>query len=244
MTFGQLFRAIILTASLFAALWTFCSCAVSQQLTIRTDGSGDTSIIVQISPEIASYLREIATLTGAKLPETGLIDLSPINKSLEARPGLTIVRVEAPVEHQVELEFSFEDVEAIFRSASLLWEAGVVTFEEIEGKASLRLYLDIDNYRQLSTLFPVLDDPVIRAIGPEENTDISAKDYLSMMGFVLGPGGPPAISESLIIIKVTVDGELISQSGGRMEGETLIYEIPLLDFLLLHEPIDLRVVFQ
>ena len=241
---AHLRRATVALAVVLAALWALGACAVSQQLTIRTDGSGETAIGIDINPEIASYIRELATLTGAELPETGLVDLEPIHDSLRARPGVTVMRVEALDEHRVEVQFAFEDAEAIFRSPSLLWEAGVVTFEELEDGMSLRLYLDIDNYKQLSTLFPLLDHTVIRAMGPEENEDITAEDYLSMMGFVLGPVGPPAISESLITIEATVDGELVSQRGGRVEDGMVIYEVALLDLLLLHEPIDLQVVFR
>lgn len=225
-------------------LWLLSSCSVSQQLIIRTDGSGQTTIALDLNPELASYVQELAALTGATLPETGLIDLEPIHESLKKQPGVTVIRMEAPDEYRVEVEFSFEDAEEIFRSASPIWEAGVVTFEELEDGASLRLYLDINNYKQLSALFPLLDTPVIRAIGPEENANITAEDYLSMMSFVLGPAGPPAISESMIILEIIVDSELISQSGGRVENNVLIYEVALLDLLLLHEPIDLLVVFR
>ena len=81
-------------------------------------------------------------------------------------------------------------------------------------------------------------------MGPEENTEITSEDYLTMMGFVLGPSGPDAIADSLITIELTVEGELVSQSGGRVEDGVVIFEVPLLDLLLLHEPIDLQVVFR
>ena len=132
----------------------------------------------------------------------------------------------------------------MFPSPSLLWEAGIVTFEEVEEGTRVRLYLDLDNYKQLEQIFPVLDDPVIRAMGPEENTEITAEDYLTMMGFVLGPSGPDAITESVITIRLNVDGELVSQRGGRIEDGVAIFELNLLDLLLLHEPVDLEVVFR
>lgn len=240
----HLLRTAAVLAFVLAVLWALSACAVSQQLSIRTDGSGETTIGIDIDPEIASYIRDLAKLTGAELPETGLVNLEPIYDSLRARAGVTVIRVEAPNEHLVELEFTFEDVRAIFRSASLLGKTGVVTLEELEEGTSFKLYLDIDNYNQLSTLFPMLDDPVIRAMGPEENTEITAKDYLTMMGFVFGPDGPPAISDSLITIEITAAGELVSQHGGRVEDGVVIFEIALLDLLLLHKPVDLQVVFR
>ena len=231
-------------ALVLAALWAFGACAVTQELTVRDDRSGETEITVDISPDLVARIQEMAALTGAELPEDGIVNLDGIRRSLSARPGVTVIRIELPEAHRVQVEFAFADAPAIFPSASLLWEAGIVTFEDVEEGTRVRLYLDLDNYKHLSEIFPLLDDPVVRAMGPEENTEITSEDYLTMMGFVLGPSGPDAIADSLITIELTVEGELVSQSGGRVEDGVAIFEVPLLDLLLLHEPIDLQVVFR
>lgn len=64
-------------------------------------------------------------------------------------------------------------------------------------------------------------------------------------GLRLGPTGPDAISYPLITIELTVvEGEPVSQSRGRIKDRVAIFEVSLLDLLLLHEPIDLQVVFR
>ena len=217
---------------------------MTQQLTVRDDRSGETAIAVDIDPEPLAHVQQLVALTGAELPEDGLVNLDRMRDSVSARPGVTVIRIESPEEHRVEVEFAFADAQALFPSASLLWEAGLVSFEEVEEGTRMRLYLDLDNYKHLSEIFPMLDDPVVRAMGPEENTEITSEVYLTMMGFFLGPSGPDAIADSLITIELTVEGELVSQSGGRVEDGVVIFEVPLLDLLLLHEPIDLQVVFR
>lgn len=211
---------------------------------MRADRSGETAIAIDLTPDVVARIQEMAALADIELPEEGFVNLETLHDTLSALPGVTVTQIDAPDDHRLELAFAFEDAPAIFPSPSLLWEAGIVTFEEVEEGTRVRLYLDLDNYKQLSDIFPILEDPVIRAMGPEENTGITAEDYLTMMGFVLGPSGPDAISESVIIIRLTVDGEIVSQRGGRIEDGVAIFELDLLDLLLLHEPVDLEVVFR
>ena len=234
-------RALVLV---LASLWALGACAVTQDLTVRADRSGETVIAIDLAPDFVARVKEMAALADIELPDEGMINLETLHETLAALPGVTVTQVEAPEENLLDLAFSFEDAPAMFPSPSLLWEAGIVTFEEVEEGTRVRLYLDLDNYKQLEQIFPVLDDPVIRAMGPEENTEITAEDYLTMMGFVLGPSGPDAITESVITIRLTVDGELVSQRGGRIEDGVAIFELNLLDLLLLHEPVDLEVVFR
>lgn len=231
--------AIVLTA-----LWALGACAVTQELYLRGDRSGETTIAIDFSADLVARVQEMAEITGAEIPEDGIINLEPIHNRLTVRPGVTVFRVESPSEHRVEVEFAFEDAEAILPSADAIAQAGIVTFEEVEDGTRVRFYLDVDNYGLLAEVFPMLDDPVISAMGPEENTEITQEDYLSMMGFILGPAGPEAIADSLITIRVTVDGELVSQRGGRMEDGLAVFEVPLLDLLLLHEPVDLEIVIR
>ena len=244
MTTHRLRRAARTLALVLAALWALGACAVTQDLTVRADRSGETAIAIELAPDFVARAREMAALANIELPDEGMVNLETLQDTLTALPGVTVTQVEAPEENLLDLAFSFENAPAMFSSPSLLWEAGIVTFEEVEEGTRVRLYLDLDNYKQLAQIFPVLDDPVIRAMGPEENTEITAEDYLTMMGFVLGPSGPDASSESVITIRLNVDGELVSQRGGRIEDGVAVFELNLLDLLLLHEPVDLEVVFR
>ena len=235
--------ALVPTAVL--SLLALGACAVTQQIHLRGDRSGETAIAIDFSADLVAQVQEMAELTGAEMPEGGIINLQPIHERLSGRPGVTVDRVESPAEHRVEVAFAFEDAQAILPSPDEIAVARIVTVDEVEEGSRVRLYFDLDNYRLLAEVFPLLDDPTIRAMGPEENTEITQEDYLSMMGFILGPAGPQAIADSSITIRVTVDGVLVSQRGGREEeGGVVVFEVPLLDLLLLHEPIDLEVVFR
>ena len=229
--------AIVLTSALALG-----ACAVTQDIYLHGDRSGETTIAIDFSADVVARVQKMADITGGRAD--GAIDPVPIHNRLSARPGVTVYRVESPSEGRVEVEFAFEDAEDILPSANMITESSIVTFEEAEDGTRVRLYLDADNYRLLFQVHPILHHPAIRAMGPAENTETTQEDYLSMMGYILGPTGPEAIGDSLITIRVAVEGELVSQRGGRMEDGSAVFEIPLLDVLLLHEPIDLEIVIR
>ena len=235
------FRALLPTVPALLALG---ACAVTQELHLRADRSGETTIAIGFSADLVARVQEMAELTGSEMPEEGVINLEPIHNRLSARPGVTVDRVEAPEEHRVEVAFAFDDAQAILPNPGAPAAPGIVTVDEVEDGTRVRFYFDLANYGLLAEVFPMLADPAIRAMGPEENTEITEDDYLAMMGFILGPAGPEAIADSLITIRVTVDGEPVSQRGGRVDGGAVVFEVPLIDLLLLHEPIDLEVVFR
>ena len=245
MTTHRLRRAARTLALVLAALWALGACAVTQDLTVRADRSGETTIAIDLTPDVVARIQEMAALTNIELPEKGFVNLVKLHKTLDSLQGVTVTHLDAPEDHRLDLAFAFEDAPAMFPSPSLLWEAGIVTFEEVEEGTRLRLYLDMDSYKQVKAVFPeVLDNDFIRAMGPEENTEITAEDYLTMMGFLLTSEVADTIPESVITIRLSVDGELVSQRGGRIEDGVAIFELNLLDLLLLHEPVDLEVVFR
>lgn len=232
---------LVLTA--FLALG---ACTVTQQLHLRGDYSGETTIAIDYSAEMVALVQELAELPGAEQRGDGIINPDPIYNRLVERPGVTVYRVEAPERHRVEIEFAFEDAREVLPLAAADAEVGLVTFEEVEDgtRRRVRLYLDLANYGLLSEVFPLLEDPVIRSMGPQEHKQSTPEDYLEVMSFVLGPTGPDALSASLVTVHVTVEGELVSQRGGRVEGGLVVFEVPLLDLLLLHEPLDVHVVVK
>ena len=116
-------RALVLV---LAALWALGACAVTQELTVRADRSGETVIAIDLAPDFVARVKEMAALADIELPDEGMINLETLHETLAALPGVTVTQVEAPEENLLDLAFSFEDAPAMFPSPSLLWEAGIV----------------------------------------------------------------------------------------------------------------------
>ena len=138
------------------------------------------------------------------------------------------------------LSFDFDD---ITEALSALGGSG---FSVLKGdENSLSFYLDINNYAQLKEMIPFLSDPNFEVYGPEYNQGMSEADYLDMIFYLLGEEAPEALQTSLVTINVTLLGEIISAEGVTVTGaNSFTYAFPLIDFLLLAEPMSFSVTWN
>ena len=213
------------------------SCMISQEASVEVDGSGSVRFYIEVKPVFLETMLEMAEFSG-EAPENGsLFDLARIEEDFAKKPTLELVVIASPTPEILEGEFLFQDVGEVFEGEATLTESGVVTFSKTDSESTIRFYLDRDNFVRVSSFLTFLDNPFFQMFSPVENEGTTEAEYLEMMEFVLGEDGPPAIEESIIEIRINVKGKILSQSGGRIEGRSVIYEIPLLDVLLLEEPL-------
>ena len=107
---------------------------------------------------------------------------------------------------------------------------------------TLTFRLSMENYEQLVPVIPFLADPNFEAFGPMYNQGLSEADYLEMISFMLGDEGVPAIESSTITVKVETPEPIKSFNGGTKTAErSYEFSFPLIDFLLLAEPITFSV---
>ena len=82
-------------------------------------------------------------------------------------------------------------------------------------------------------------------MGPQPNSSISESEYLEMMVFLLGEDGPKAIKESEVNLTIRIEGSIVSHSHVELiSSNSLLLNIPLLDILVLNDPIDYEIVFE
>ena len=94
-------------------------------------------------------------------------------------------------------------------------------------------------------MIPFLSDPNFEVYGPEYNQGMSEADYLDMIFYLLGEEAPEALQTSLVTINVTLPGEIISAEGVTVTGaNSFTYAFPLIDFLLLAEPMSFSVTWN
>ncbi len=108
-----------------------------------------------------------------------------------------------------------------------------------ETETSLSFYLDIDNYSELKSAIAFLSDPNFEVYGPEYNIGMSEDDYLEMISYLLGEDAPDAIKSSIIEISFTLPSSISDASGVIITSDnSCTYSFPLIDFLLLSEPMS------
>jgi hypothetical protein len=235
--------AKLLAAALFLAVNV--SCTVNQSIVIKNDGSGTLTVHVEISKLLHEYVASLAELSGKPVTSGGkLFDTVGIKKDFESRPGITVKKIATPTPDSLDMDVAYASIKDIFTKDATLKGAGVLTFSESGGKKTVSLHLDRTNYSQLSTLFPLLNDPTFAGLAPQVNDKVTDDEYLEMVKFSLGDDGPPLLKKSFITLSIDPEGEIISQTGGVVSGGAVVFKIPLLRLLVLDKPLDYTVTFK
>ncbi len=228
-------------------LLLLASCGIRQEAWLGKDGSGSVRFRIELQPFFVEYIRDMAEVSGenSAIQAGRIFEVEKIRQGLEARPGVKVTRLATPKPEVLEGEFTFQDVEAVFRGEKQLAQAGVISFARKGAAKTLRLHLDRGNFDQVAALTPVLQNPVFASLGPQENEGVSEQDYLDMMEFAMGEQAPAGIRGSAVELKVSVQGKVLSTAGGqRQKDGSVLFRVPLIRVLLLDQPLDYSIVFE
>jgi hypothetical protein len=140
------------------------------------------------------------------------------------------------------IDFDFSSLEKLLSELNRKEDQSIFQIAKRGSQTSLNFYLDINNYPQLVKMVPFLADPNFETFGPLYNEGMSEQEYLEMISYILGEEGPSAIDESIISLRVTLPKIILRHSNGVKESPNSIrFDIPLIDFLLLAKPITFSV---
>ena len=236
----------VLSCSTAAILVLAVSCTMSNTIVVKGDGSGTVAVRVEISKLFKEYLVNMAEIAGqAEIAKEGkLFDLKEIQKGFEGRPGITVKRLASPKPESLEVDIAFRSIQEVFASDDALKSTGVISFTQSNGARTVKVHLDRTNYKQTSTRFPGLSNPLFEGMGPQVNDTITEAEYLEMIKFSLGDEGPALVKKSFIEMSIRPEGEIVSQTGGTQTNGTVVFRIPLLRLLVLDKPLDYSVTFK
>ena len=241
-------RLATAAAAALGLLLSTAGCTVNQHLTLRVDRSGDAQIAVTLEQVFVDYLDTLSEATGeTDMAPESVFDTEEVKRSIGDRRGVTVTHIATPAPEALEVSLAFDDLKAMLaHSAPVPGPAAspLITFTG-SGPSTLRVHLDRNNYRELTNLFPILDHPLLVSLGPQKDLEVTDAEYLEMMGFVLGDDGPPAIEDSVVTVRVVVDGTITEHDGGELQDDgSLLITIPLIRVLVLDRPLDYTIVFE
>ena len=231
------------------ALLAISGCEVDQHVDVRLSGSGSAEIRVELHRLFVDYLLTLAEVSGDASLEPGTVfDLEQVEQAVSKRAGVHLEWIDSPAPERLELRLVFDDLAAVLgASTAAATAAGDVPLISLTGDSprTLRVHIASDNYHQLTTLFPALENPLLIGLGPQPDLEVTDEEYLETIAFVLGEQGPQAVLDSNVSVAVRVDGRVIEQEGGELldDGSVLI-TIPLLRILVLDQPLAYTIVFE
>ena len=214
-----------------AVILSLASCTVTEDLSLS--GNGGTSYAdIHVEDFFIDVLNDFSTF----IPESSetIMDsaVRTFSEQLDAIESVTSVSWEKTGSNDYTLSFSYSDLAQLLQGMG----AEEQTLLRQEGN-SLSFHLDIGSYQELKRMVPFLADPNFEVYGPEYNQGMSEADYLDMIYFLLGEDGPDAVANGSVSVRISVPGTIVSASGCEIVADdAAIFSFPIIDFLLLNEP--------
>ena len=233
-------------AALSAVALFLSTCAIKQKATVEVDGSGAASFRIELEPFYLEAMLDMASLEeGSTIAADGRIfDTERIREAFGKRQSVQLVAIDSPDPRVLEGSVVFRDVEEVFKNQSELTSAGVISFDRKGGTNTITVHIDRQNFNDISEFLALRDNPLFETFGPEQNEHTTQEEYMEMIEFMLGEDGPPGLIASFIEVEVNVKGKILSQTGGQMKGNGVLFRIPLIRVLLLDQPLDYSIVFR
>lgn len=220
-------------------------CSVRQEATIRSDGSGTASFDFELQDFFLTTVKEMSALVEENPNEAGMVfNIEQIQKDFAEQEAVTLERISSPTPSKLTGAISFDHIEEVFEEEENLIAADVIEVETEGEEKRINFHLERENFAQITSLFPIMKNPFFQMFGPMENANTTRAEYLEMIAFAFGEQGVEGVKTSTIELIVNVDGTIISQKGGRIANSSVVFTIPLLDVLLLEEPIDYSIVYK
>lgn len=231
--------AVFLSIMSLAAL---SSCKVSEKLTFSSKDNleGRNHIDLSVSDYFVSVIEDLSNWEASGESDP-IIDVAmdEFVQNLERSRTTSNVRFRKAGDNTYMGDFSFNDFDALLIDLSNgNADQSIVTTSKVGDRTHVAIRIAMDNYDDLTKMVPFLANPNFEVYGPLYNHDLTEENYLEMMGFILGEQCPQEITDSTIKIQVVAPKEIEAHDGTLRNARTVEFSFPLIDFLLLHEPIE------
>lgn len=240
------FPLVAVAVAVAAASFLFLGCTSQQELHLRADGSGTTELRMEVHEVLVRYLGDLQGLFDVDPAETPVFDLAEMEEVFAANDALELVSAETPQNNVLQLQLRFDDVARI--AAARDGSNDDLLSLEREGQTqTLRIFLNPITVRELLALTPIGE--VAEFLLPPRDQDMSPSEYVEYIVWALEEYESASVlrtvvSEAAIELRVTVEGQLISQQGGQREGNAVVFRIPVVELLTIQQPVRYSLTYR
>lgn len=232
--------ALAATAAMVLGL---LGCTVREDITVSVDGSGTTEVAIALDEVFIRYLRDLSGSVGGEEEELRIFDVEEIRGRFAERPGIEVLELSRGDPGELSLSLAFDDVAELISEE----ETRFLSVEQGGDTSRLEITASREAVEEALTYSPLEGSSVSQMLMPPE--DMGSEEYSEYLLWALEEYDDAdtlrnKIESASIALHVEVDGEIVSQSGGRRDGETVHFEIPLVELLTLEEPERYAVEFR
>ncbi len=226
------------------------SCTINQKIAMKIDGSGMGEASMVMHPVLMQYSMDLMESFGTSGGNgSKLFDLDQIKAGFAEKRSVDLLSAFVPSPDKLELKIGFKSLEQVFAESA---ESGVdrlVTFTQTGGTKKISLNLTAENFNQVAALTPEGNSDLLALFGPQPANPYSEEEYMEMIEYAFYEYTEDvSISDimnlSFVTLEIAVDGRIISQKGGKQNGNSVVFKIPLIKLLTLNKPLKYEIVFK
>ncbi|HKL58527.1 MAG TPA: hypothetical protein VJ863_01405 [Sphaerochaeta sp.] len=231
--------SMLLFSLILILLVSTSSCVVTEQLSFTGSGYNTSKFDFTVEDFFIAVLEDFSEFAPED-QEASLMDsaITDFERALRYSTTTNDVTMQKLTGNAYKGQFNFMDLDKLFSDLGAGNNQSLLRMSN----NTLTFSLSMDNYDQLVPVIPFLADENFEAFGPVYNQGLGESDYLEMISFMLGEEGPPAIEQSTITLRIATPKPIKSFISGKKVGTNLYeFSFPLIDFLLLADPITFSV---
>ena len=235
---------------LAALLALTISCTINQKIELKIDGSGTGEVRIVLHPMLISYSMDLIESFGSGSAEnTGIFDLNAIDAQFAEKRSVELISASVPSPDTLDLKIKFTNLEEVFTESAEAGADQIFTYSKSGEIKKVQLHLTAENFNQVAALSPGENSDLLMIFGPQANNPYTEEEYMEMIEYAFfeyteGVDLKDVMELSIVTLDISVDGSIVSQKGGRQDGNTVTFEVPLLKLLTLNTPIDYEISFK
>ena len=225
-------------------------CSSRQQVDLSVNGSGTAHIRISLSPILVSYLQDLAaTVAGVRVPaDQPVFDLAALRTAFSRYPALVLESASTPRPDTLELSVQFRDVAKVF-SAAIGTGPKFATFSNNGDTKTLSITVDREAIAAVLGLTPLSGSVAADVLLPPKGDSMSPDEYVSYLSWALedyakGQDIERVIRDARIDMVFRVAGTVISQKGGRQDGNTVTFSLPVTELVTLQKAANYSITFR
>lgn len=210
-------------------------CTVREELVLSGDGSGTAELTVDLHPIMIDYMNDlVVAMTGVE-GDYPIFDLDQLRASFAERDGVTILDASLPSRGMLVMNIAFDDVNALLAREGA---ADVLRLERRGANRELMLRLDAEAVQRFLAFAPPESASMAQFLLPPADGSVSQDEYREELAWALEEYEDAAtvrrvLDRSVIEVRVTPVGRIVSQRGGRIDGDAVVFSVPILEVLTL-----------
>jgi hypothetical protein len=234
------------------------SCSARIAGAVKEDGSAEFTLGASLENRMTTLIRSLSALSGSSaglsaglsagtsagtsaLPETPVIDGPAIGASMAAAPGIAGAALRNTGPAAVAGEILISRIEDFLSLPESGGAERFITYTSSPGRLTVSLNRN-SGPRIIALISPEVNDYLSALMAPVATGERLAKtEYLNLVASVYGRAVADEIAAARIYASVDFPGPLRTVRGGTFSGRRAEFAVPLLDLLVLENPLEYEV---